>query len=175
MTRSHDEREDRGFDEVFMAQWAKVVRIAQRVLGPGSAAEDVAQDAFLSYYRRFGDATPERPGPWLYAAATHGALNALRAQRRRDRREAEDGLEHRQTAPDPAAQVVAREAGEELRDAMRRLRPTSAAILALRYAGLHYHEIAETLDIPLDQVGTRLRRAEIALRKEILHATRDGR
>ncbi len=174
ITRSRDERED-AFDALFLAEWPKVVRIAQRVLGEGSQAEDAAQEVFLAFYRRFEGALPERPGPWLYAAASHVALNALRAERRRDRREREHAQGAGSAPADPARELLAREAAQELRTALARLRPQSAQILALRYAGLRYQEISETLGVPLDQVGTRLRRAEMALRKELAHASSQGR
>lgn len=174
MTRTEDPGAE--FDALFLAQWPKVVRIAQRVLGPGAMAEDAAQEAFLAFHRRFGDQLPDRPGPWLYAAATHLALNALRAEQRRDRRERRDAAAPPGPAPgDPAAELVQREARDELRAALARLRPQSAAILALRYAGLRYQEVAQALGLPADQVGTRLRRAEIALRKELEHASSKGR
>ena len=53
--------------------------------------------------------------------------------------------------------------------ALGKLRPATAALLALRYSGLSYAEVATALGIPVDQVGTRLRRAQEAFRKEVLH------
>ena len=47
----------------------------------------------------------------------------------------------------------------------------SAAVLALRYSGLSYAEVAAALGVGVGQVGTMLRRAEAALRKEITNAT----
>ncbi len=170
MTRSQAERMGDGFDALFLAEWPKVVRIAQRVLGAGASAEDVAQEAFLAFHRRFEESMPERPGPWLYAAASHLALNALRAERRRERREIEGDFGAAPSPRDPAGELLAREAQGELRLALSRLKPTHAAILSLRY-----QEIGEALKIPLDQVGTRLRRAELALRKEIEIASSQGR
>jgi RNA polymerase sigma-70 factor (ECF subfamily) len=42
----------------------------------------------------------------------------------------------------------------------------------LRYSGLSYGEVSEAMGIGIGQVGTMLRRAEAALRKEIERATR---
>jgi DNA-directed RNA polymerase specialized sigma24 family protein len=44
-----------------------------------------------------------------------------------------------------------------------------AAALVLRYSGLSYAEVATALGMPADQVGTALRRAEAAMRKEMTH------
>jgi RNA polymerase sigma-70 factor (ECF subfamily) len=40
-------------------------------------------------------------------------------------------------------------------------------VLALRYSGLSYAEVASSLGIGVNAVGTRLRRAEARLRKEV--------
>jgi RNA polymerase sigma factor (sigma-70 family) len=54
-----------------------------------------------------------------------------------------------------------------LRTALQRLRTRDAEVLALRYGGLSYAEIAETIGIDVRQVGTRLSRAERALKLEV--------
>src|SRR6267378_884647 len=51
--------------------------------------------------------------------------------------------------------------------ALNALRGRSAAMLALRYAGLSYAEIAAALDVRASSVGTLLRRAEDAFRREL--------
>jgi len=58
-----------------------------------------------------------------------------------------------------------------VRAALGRLPAKSAAVLALRYSGLSYAETAAALGVNVGQVGTLLRRAEAALRKEMTHAT----
>jgi RNA polymerase sigma-70 factor (ECF subfamily) len=47
----------------------------------------------------------------------------------------------------------------------------TAALLMLRYSGLSYAEVATALDMKVGNVGTLLRRAEEALRKEVNRAT----
>src|ERR1700722_17019536 len=75
-----------GFDALFVREYRQLVAIAYRVLLDRAAAEDVAQDAFVHYHRLHA---PEAPfaAAWLHRAALHGALNALRTDRRRARRE----------------------------------------------------------------------------------------
>ena len=63
-----------------------VVRLAQSVVGDSQGAQDVAQDVFLAAYRRFpGDY--EQAAGWVRVAAVHTALNVLRGERRRDKRQ----------------------------------------------------------------------------------------
>ena len=55
----------------------------------------------------------------------------------------------------------------ELRRVLGRLPRRSAAILVMRHGGMSYLEIADALGVNVGQVGTLLRRAESALRKEM--------
>jgi RNA polymerase sigma factor (sigma-70 family) len=67
--------------------------------------------------------------------------------------------------------VERREDRRLLQAALARLPERAAAVLALRYSGLSYVEVGAALGVSAGQVGTRLRRAEHALRKEVNRAT----
>ena len=156
------------FESLFRAEYARVVGIAHRVLGDQAEAEDVAQDVFVSFYRAHPADAPYGPA-WLHAAAAHAALNALRGRDRRSRREAAHAVPIDAAAADddPAVVVAASETREEVRAVLARLPDRSAALLALRYGGLSYAEIAAALDVRASSVGTLLRRAEDAFRREL--------
>ena len=66
-------------------------------------------------------------------------------------------------------QLVTIPVSEELPEQPRR----SATVLVLRHSGLSYAEVAEAMNVKVGQVGTMLRRAESALRKELSDATRN--
>ncbi len=152
------------FEAFFREHYRAVVRLAQSVLGDSAGAQDVAQEVFLAAYRRFpGDY--EQAAGWVRAAAVHTALNTLRGERRRDRRQrlAPPG----RSIPSAEETVMEREAGAEVRRVLRRLPRRSAAVLVMRHGGMSYVEIAEALGVKVGNVGTVLRRAEAALRKEM--------
>jgi RNA polymerase sigma-70 factor (ECF subfamily) len=158
------------FETLFRAEYPRVVAIAQRVLGERDTAEDVAQDVFLAYHRRH-PAQANYAGAWLHAAAVHTALNAVRSRRRRERREQAHAIaDPKPPLADPAETVSAAETRREVRDALGRLPERSSSVLALRYSGLSYAEVADALGIRVSQVGTRLRRAEARFRKEVNRA-----
>ena len=156
------------FERLFRAEYARVVGIAHRVLADQAEAEDVAQEVFVSFYRAHPADVAYAPA-WLHAAAAHAALNALRGRDRRMRREAAHAipLEAPATSDDPADAAVASETRDEVRAILARLPERSAAMLALRYAGLSYAEIAAALGVRASSVGTLLRRAEDAFRREL--------
>src|SRR5688572_21078974 len=158
---SRDPRLPVAFERLFEAEYGRVVRIAQRVLGEAAEAEDVAQEAFMSFYRAHPADAPFAPA-WLHAAAAHGALNVLRGSKRRVARETTDAAER------AASEAVLAEERALIREALARIPAKSASVLALRYSGLSYAEVAAAIGVNADQIGTLLRRAEEALRKEVM-------
>lgn len=158
-------------EQVFRDEYARVVGLAHRVIGDRHAAEDIAQEVFLSYARS-GVAAAEARG-WLAVAATHLALNQIRTnQRRRTREERVDGdpaLRGPEVASDPADDVVRSLERARVRKALAALPRAQATALLLRHSGLPYTDIADALGIAPSGVGTTLRRAEAALREELIH------
>jgi RNA polymerase sigma factor (sigma-70 family) len=154
------------FDRLFEEEYARVAAIARRVLGDPAAAEDVAQEVFLDLHTRFGDNPGAKAPAWARTAAAHMSLNVIRSNRRRAGREGRFATEPSQ-AHDPQAAVEAAETGRAVRAALARIPRRQATVLALRYSGLSYAEMASALGIGVNAVGTRLRRAEARLRKEV--------
>ena len=158
-------------EQVFRADYVRVVGIAARVLGSRNQAEDVAQEVFLAFGRTSVPA--EQAGGWLALAAAHTALNLLRAGRRRTAREEHAGASLT-TAPDVAEAVITRDESRQVRSALGRLPRKQAVAVVLRHSGLSYAEVAAALDMSPGSVGTTVRRAESALRKELTrHASSD--
>jgi RNA polymerase sigma factor (sigma-70 family) len=155
-----------GFDRLFVEEYTRVAAIANRILGDPAAAEDVAQDVFLDLHKRFGDDPGAKAPAWLHTAAVHTALNAIRSRRRRSVRE-ERSATPSPAADDPQVAVEVAETRRAIRESLARMPRRHATVLALRYTGLSYAEIATALGIGVNGVGTRLRRAEARFRKEV--------
>jgi len=162
--------EQDSFEALFKAEYARVAGIANRVLADRQEAEDVAQEVFIDFHR-LHSATSPYAAPWLYRAAAHTALNRLRGRRRRERREQVQALDEGSRAMDPQRMAEINEDRRQVRQALARLPAKPAAVLALRSSGLSYSEVAEALGIRTGQIGTLLRRAEAALRKEVTRGT----
>lgn len=153
------------FDALFRREYARVVAIALRIVRDRDEAEDVAQDVFISFYRKHPADAPYA-APWLYSAAAHTALNVIRARERRGRRDADHARE-RDVTIDPAEHALANERETLVRSALARLDERSASLLALRYSGLSYEEISAALGLRRSSIGTFLARAEDAFRREV--------
>jgi len=159
-------------DEIFRRDYQLVVGVAARVLGSRDHAEDVAQDVFLSLGRSSVPAGEARG--WLSVAAAHTALNLLRSGRRRASREETAAAADDTVISDVAEAVVTLEERSHVRAALARLPRKQAVALVLRHSGLSYADVAAALDLSPGSVGTTVRRAESALRKELnRHAASD--
>ena len=165
------------FEDLFLAEFSRVRAIAAKTgLGPAEA-EDVAQEAFAQLYRRHPADAPYAAA-WLRRAAVHLALNAIRSRRRRAAREqretatdAPSDAERSMSSANPLVRIEEEERREAVRATMARLSERHAAVLALRYSGMTYAEVAAALGVPTGHVGTILRRAEAAFKKEFDHAS----
>ncbi|WP_338181230.1 sigma-70 family RNA polymerase sigma factor [Candidatus Dormiibacter inghamiae] len=158
------------FDSLFLAEYGKVVAVANRVLADRQEAEDVAQEVFLDFHRKHPADAGYAPA-WLQRAAVHTALNRIRSRKRRERREVNDANLRTDTPPDPQDVLVVNEERRRVRQALSRLATKPASLLALRYSGLSYVEIGATLGVGTNQIGTLLRRAEQSLLKELNRVT----
>ena len=158
------------FERLFKAQYARVAGIANRVLVDPQEAEDVAQEVFMDFHR-LHSANSEYATPWLYRAAAHAALNRVRGRKRREQRELAQALDEQARTLDPQQEAELNEDRRRVRTALAKLPHKPATVLVLRASGLSYSEIAESIGVGTGQIGTLLRRAEAALRKEVNRGT----
>jgi RNA polymerase sigma-70 factor (ECF subfamily) len=164
--RAHQD-DERSFERFFLTHYERVVIIAYRVLGDREAAEDVAQEVFLSFHGR-GDPSSDWAAGWLWAASAHQALNMVRGSRRR--RDRELRVASATYAPGPEDGAIAAEQRAAVRACLARLPQRQAEILVMRASGLSYADIASAVGVQPGSVGTLIARAQKSLRKELSRA-----
>jgi RNA polymerase sigma-70 factor (ECF subfamily) len=143
-------------EALFRSHWPRAYRAAYLVVHDAAAAEDIAQEAFLSAVRAIHTFDRQRPfGPWLHRIVVNRAIDWARARSLR-REIGEDGLEGAPARPEPPAHRLS----EGIAAALAGLSPEHRAVVVLRYL-LEYTpgEIASLLDLPRGTVNSRLRRA----------------
>jgi len=154
------------FAELVQRYRAGVVNVVYRMCGDADLAEDAAQEAFIRVWQHLPRYQPRSSfRNWVYRIATNVALDVLR--RERDATDIEIvPLVAAQSNPEAA--VERSERADRVRQAVLALAPASRAVLILReYEALSYKEIAETLDIPMGTVMSRLNYARTQLRETL--------
>lgn len=162
------------FEELVRLHEKKVYALTLRMCGNPEDARDAAQEAFLSAWRGLPSFRGEAGfSTWLYRLASNAAIDQLRRNRRQREEDSLDAGE--MDAPDqsPGPQEAAE--GSELQravaDGLASLSEDHRRILLLReYQELSYDEIAQTLDMDLGTVKSRISRARRALRKILLES-----
>ncbi|MEV8566511.1 sigma-70 family RNA polymerase sigma factor [Streptomyces sp. NPDC051322] len=146
-----------------------LVRLATRLLGSRSEAEDAVQDAFISAWRRLPEFRGQASfGTWMYRIVTNRSLNTLRARPPQVPLEAVNEMaapEHT-VAPDRIAE--ARAAVRDVHQALSGLSAEQRTCWVLRELdGQSYAFIADTVGITQQAVRARVFRARRYLTDEL--------
>jgi RNA polymerase sigma-70 factor (ECF subfamily) len=143
---------------------ARLHRHASAILHDDDAAHDVVQEAFVRAMREERLFNQDfRIGAWLHRVTANLCFNSVRDRRRRGDLLAGLGLPST-VGPSQADAVLATQRERHLRRLLGRLSPDHRAILQERYYNDgSYGEIAESLQLKLGTVMSRLSRAKDAL------------
>src|SRR5205809_3534278 len=163
----------RAIDAVWRIESARLIAGLTRIVRDVGLAEDLAQDALVAALERWPESgIPDNPGAWLMATAKHRAIDALRRDKRLERKHEELGheLEARQegAAPDLDAALDNPVGDDLLRLVFISCHPvlsTEARVaLTLRLlGGLTTPEIARAFLVPESTVAQRIVRAKRTL------------
>ena len=149
----------RAVEELFRRHWPHTHRAAYLIVHDAAAAEDIAQEAFLSAVSALDRFDRRRPfAPWLHRIAVNRAIDWSRARAARREVAASEPLLDAAGAEPPVEEAPG--GGDELVEALAGLSAEHRAAVVLRYL-LDYTpgEIARMLDLPRGTVNSRLRRA----------------
>jgi RNA polymerase sigma factor (sigma-70 family) len=152
----------KAFEALAREAGGRLVGVAFRILRDLPAAEDAVQQTLVTAWRELpGLRDPERFEAWLYRIL----VRACAAEARRSGRWRADVRDVSPDAPVDTNEFRRVADRDELERGFRRLTSDQRAVIVLRYwRDLRQEEIAETLDIPLGTVKSRLHHATAALR-----------
>ena len=170
---------EEAYEELLARFQQPVYTLALRLLEDQSEAGDVVQEVFLKVFRNItsfrGQSTLKT---WIYRITVNEAHNARRWRFRHKRREveldptAEEPRSFEEVvvdgAPSPYEVVFDRERRAMLDEALGRLNPIFRDAVVLRdIMDLSYEEIANTLNVSMGTVKSRILRGREALRDQL--------
>jgi RNA polymerase sigma-70 factor (ECF subfamily) len=141
-----------------------VFSLALNSVGDPATAEEITQDVFLRVWQRARQYRADRAkvSTWLTSITRHRAIDQLRRRGSRPEQhsvawaELAPGAEPSVNGPEQAAALTMER--ERVRAAIAQLPEEQQQVLALAcFQGLTQSQIAETLDLPLGTVKTRIR------------------
>jgi len=154
---------------LFNLHHERVFRVARRITGNASDAEDVVQNVFLRVMRREDPPLREDDAAnYLHRSATNAALDLLRRRKtaRADSMDDADRLPDHEPGPDAIHEGA--EIRDKLRAALAALNPRAAEIFTLRYFdGYGNREIARLLNTSWSTVAVTLHRTRAKLQKDL--------
>lgn len=163
------------FEKLVKRYEMRVYHFVLKSLRDPEDALDIAQETFLRVYRNLSLFRGQSSfSTWIFSIASNLCIDFVRKQKRRGRHIPsvnEDSPEMQNLTDDrfdPVARAEKREVVREIDRALSAITPDLREIFLLReVAGMSYQEIADTLDIELGTVKSRIARARAALAKEL--------
>ncbi|MHC4343628.1 MAG: RNA polymerase sigma factor [Planctomycetota bacterium] len=136
-----------------------VVRMIRNITEDGQYCEDIAQDVFLTAYRKLASFDPARSrfSTWLFTIARNKSLNAMKKKRPLGMAELPEGIE----SNDPCDSFAEKEFFERLDKELQALpaRQRRAFVMA-EFEKLSYQQIAQIEGVRLGTVKSRISRAK---------------
>lgn len=142
-----------------------VINVVYRMCGETYVAEDAAQTAFIRTWEHLPTYNPQNSfHSWLYRIAINAALDMLRREKPTSNIDELNIRNHQHVE----SQVEKQQMAQQVQQAVLSLPEASRAVLILReYQGMRYQEIADTLEIPIGTVMSRLNYARKCLLEEL--------
>jgi RNA polymerase sigma-70 factor, ECF subfamily len=166
------------FSRLVDAYYAKIYRLAMKMLGNQQDAEDVLQETFLKAYNHLsGFDGRSKLSTWLFRIATNESLMVLRRHRPNEVSidepiETEEGEQEPLQIVDwcclPEKELMSKEARKHLDLAIDKLPYSLKVVFLLRdIENMSTEETAEVLSLSEMAVKTRLSRARLRLRENL--------
>lgn len=160
------------FNQLVLQYQSLAYNVAYRVMSQPDLAADATQDAFIKAFKAIDRFRGQSFKAWLLRIVTNTCYDMLRSAKRRPADSLDEVLaspEHSWRMTDPAERpeehAERQELAQVLQWAIAQLPPDQRTVVVLSdVQGLSYGEIAETLNISLGTVKSRLSRARSKLR-----------
>lgn len=169
--------DDEAFAEIFRRYRGRVHRICFRFTRDNDETMDLVQTVFIKAHRSLASYREESSfATWLSRVATNCGIDHVRAKKREGRVDLEEDVVEASADADlvmgrrssPAAALEASELGRAIQDAVSELSDKHRSVFLLHCVeGMPYQAIADTLEISVGTVMSRLFHARRYLRKSL--------
>ena len=156
------------FEEIYKLTSSFVYNVALKVTRNQANAEEVTQDVFMKIYRSLKDFQFRSTfKTWVYRITVNTAINHYRKYSKEEKARVDYDSVIESLPDNRPEEINQSDSRVRLNALLDRLSPEHKTCLILReIEGLSYEEMAGTLNIPLNTVRTRLKRARQALLTE---------
>jgi RNA polymerase sigma-70 factor (ECF subfamily) len=164
--------DDKSFEALALPHLDTVYRVARRLTRDEHEAEDLVQETYFKAYRAY-DTFEERSygiRPWLLKILNNTFLNRIAREKKAPKATDQQTLEETQAVEGgpPLAELDLEQVDEEVKSALEELSPEFRQVMLLWATNeLSYQEIADTLDLPIGTVMSRLHRARNQLTRKL--------
>lgn len=185
MVEQSKSKDNRAFQVLFELFYEDVYRTSYFITRDASLAEDATQEAFCKAFQKLDTLRESKKfGPWVKSIAARSAIDIMR--QRQCFTLVEDITEFSQDCclndvPKflPENEVLRHELQFRMKEAIYALNPIHRQVIVMRYyLNLNTREIADTLNLPIGTVKSRLYRAlkqlEISLKLEDDSTSKEG-
>lgn len=163
------------FNQLVLNYQDTAYNLAYRILGEKAGAEDIAQDAFLSAYRKLYTFRGGSFRAWLLRIVTNACYDEIRRRKRRptvslspidkNGEEIESPYWLEDTGDSPEEAAMLKELSYSIQKCLDLLSADFKIVVVLiDILGMSYSEAAEVSGVPLGTIRSRLRRARERLR-----------
>jgi RNA polymerase sigma-70 factor (ECF subfamily) len=163
------------FESIYNAYSVFVYNVAFRVVHNVDEAQEVTQEVFLTVYRKLKSFKFKSSfKTWIYRITVNLAINHAKKRSKEQSRtfEYDDNKEFNKSIDSVGGKIEREQQEKVVSTLLAALNPDQRTCVVLRsLEGLSYQEIAESLNININTVRSRLKRARetlLALRKEMV-------
>jgi RNA polymerase sigma-70 factor, ECF subfamily len=162
------------FNTLILRYQDRVYTLTFRIMGDTHIAADMAQEAFITAYRRLDTYRGGNFKSWLMRIATNTCYDELRRQKRRPASHIDDlpGADTDDGPPLPANESTPEEVAQQseltraIQDCINHLSDDQRVVLVMSdVEGYPYQEVADHVNTQLGTVKSRLSRARVAMRR----------
>jgi len=165
--------ERRSFEMIYEAYFGFASHVAYRIVANKEDAEEVVQETFMNIYRNLADFQFRSSlKTWIYRITVNTALNYVKKRAKHHNHAPYIEAFSATQEPDAFKLMESAEGEQRVQRLLNALSADHRAVTVLRSVqGLSYQEISDVLEIPINTVRTRIKRARqalLVLKKEVI-------